>query len=156
MKPTPGGWPRLSSALFYQDAAAAIDWLCDAFGFAVRLKVEGDNGRIEHSELTYGEGLIMVGQESPESEKIWKRSLRSPKSLQGACTQSSCCSSTMPRRIAPTPAPAAHASSMSPPPTTTAKIIGPTCSYGALDPEGHLWWITERLRNPRGAPAPAG
>ena len=21
-------------------------------------------------------------------------------------------------------------------------------SYGALDPEGHLWWITQRLRNP--------
>jgi uncharacterized glyoxalase superfamily protein PhnB len=21
-------------------------------------------------------------------------------------------------------------------------------SYGALDPEGHLWWIAERVRNP--------
>ena len=21
-------------------------------------------------------------------------------------------------------------------------------SYGALDPEGHLWWFTERVRNP--------
>ena len=73
--------------LAYQNAAAAIDWLCDAFGFSVRLKVEGDNGRIEHSELTYGEAVIMVGQESLDSEKIWKRTLRSPKSLQGACTQ---------------------------------------------------------------------
>jgi uncharacterized glyoxalase superfamily protein PhnB len=88
MKPTPSDWPRLSSSVFYQDAAAAIDWLCDAFGFAVRLKVEGDNGRIEHSELTYGEGLIMVGQENPDSERLWKRSMRSPKSLDGAGTQS--------------------------------------------------------------------
>jgi hypothetical protein len=23
-------------------------------------------------------------------------------------------------------------------------------SYGALAPEGHLWWFTERLRNPPG------
>jgi len=23
-------------------------------------------------------------------------------------------------------------------------------SYGALDPEGHLWWFTERVRNPPG------
>jgi uncharacterized glyoxalase superfamily protein PhnB len=23
-------------------------------------------------------------------------------------------------------------------------------SYGALDPEGHLWWITQRLREPPG------
>ena len=42
MKPTPKGWPRLSSALCYDNAAAAIDWLCNAFGFEVRLKVEGD------------------------------------------------------------------------------------------------------------------
>src|SRR3984957_14257355 len=88
MKPTPSGWPRMSSAVVCQDAAAAIDWLCDAFGFEIRLKVEGDGGRIEHSELTYGEGLIMVGQESPQSERLWKRAMRSPKSLQGSATQS--------------------------------------------------------------------
>jgi len=55
MKPTPTDWPRMSSAVVYQDAVAAIQWLCDAFGFEVRLKVEGDKGQIEHSELTYGE-----------------------------------------------------------------------------------------------------
>ena len=88
MQPAPADWPRLSSSLFYQDAAAAIDWLCNAFGFEVRLKVEGDNGRIEHSELTYGEGLIMVAQESPQSERRWKNAMRSPKSLNGETTQS--------------------------------------------------------------------
>ena len=62
MKPTPKGWPRLSAAIFYDDAAGAIDWLCPAFGFEVRLKVEGDGGRIEHSELVYDEALVMVGQ----------------------------------------------------------------------------------------------
>ena len=56
MKATPAGWPRLSSAIVYRDAAAAIDWLCDAFGFGVRIKVEGENGRIEHCELEYGDG----------------------------------------------------------------------------------------------------
>ena len=73
MKPPPRDWPRLSSSVFYQDAHAAIDWLCRAFGFAVRLKVEGEGGRIEHSELTYGEGLVMVGQEGGSStERPWK------------------------------------------------------------------------------------
>jgi uncharacterized glyoxalase superfamily protein PhnB len=24
-------------------------------------------------------------------------------------------------------------------------------SYGAIDPEGHLWWITQRLRSPAAA-----
>ena len=88
MKPAPKEWPRFSSAVFYQDAAAAIDWLCEAFGFVVRLKVTGEDGRIQHSELTYGEGVIMVGQEAPNSERAWKRAMRSPKSLNGAATQS--------------------------------------------------------------------
>ena len=35
MKPPPSGWPRISNAIHYEDAAAAIDWLCDAFGFEV-------------------------------------------------------------------------------------------------------------------------
>src|SRR5260370_25213528 len=61
MKKPPAGWPRISSSIFYRDPAKAIDWLCRAFGFSVRLKVEGEGGRIEHSELEFGEGLIMVG-----------------------------------------------------------------------------------------------
>ena len=88
MKPTPKDWPRIASALCYQDAARAIGWLCDAFGFEVRLKVEGANGRIEHSELTYGEGLIMVSQEDLTSDRSIKRVLRSPRSLDGCGTQS--------------------------------------------------------------------
>ena len=151
MKPTPSGWPRLSSGLLYQDAAAAIDWLCDAFGFSVRLKVEGEKGRIEHSELTYGEALIMVGQESPDAEKAWKRTLRSPKSLQGACTQ------TLMLFVDDARAHCAHARARG------ARIVDEPAthdygadywadlSYGALDTEDHLWWITERLRNPLAA-----
>ena len=149
MKPTPSGWPRLSSGVFYRDAAAAIDWLCDAFGFAVRLKVEGDNGRIEHSELTYGEGLIMVGQEVPDSERLWKRSMRSPQSLDGACTQ------TIMFFVDDAEAHCAHARSRGAriieEPTTHdyGKDYWADRSYGALDPEGHVWWITQRLRSPR-------
>ena len=52
MKPTPKGWPRLSTAIFYKDAAKAIDWLCKAYGFEVRLKIDGADGLVEHSELT--------------------------------------------------------------------------------------------------------
>jgi uncharacterized glyoxalase superfamily protein PhnB len=66
VSPTPPGWPRISIGIWYDDPVAAIDWLCRAFGFEVRLKVEGEGGRIEHSELVYGGGLIMVGGEKPE------------------------------------------------------------------------------------------
>src|SRR5215470_14313192 len=84
MKPTPKGWPRLSAAIFYDDAAGAIDWLCRAFGFEVRLKVEGDGGRIEHSELVYGDGLVMVSDAKPE--KFPYR--RAPRDVGGVNTQS--------------------------------------------------------------------
>src|SRR3954466_8710410 len=87
MKPTPAGWPRVSSALFYDDAAKAIDWLCAAFGFEVRLKVEGEGGRIEHSELTFGEGLIMVGNAEARPSQPERSYQRSPRAIAGANTQ---------------------------------------------------------------------
>src|SRR5258708_39496429 len=84
MKPTPSGWPRVSSAVFYQDAVKAIDWLCNAFGFELRLKVEGEGGRIEHSELVFGEGVVMVAQTGRSSTPQG----RSPREVGGGNTQS--------------------------------------------------------------------
>lgn len=152
MKPTPPDWPRMSSSVFYRDAAAAIDWLCKAFGFEVRLRIEGAGGRIEHSELTYGDGLVMVGQEGQDTDaKPWRRAMRSPRSLGGATTQS------VMLFVDDADAHCAHAR------THGAEIVDePTThdygaeywcdrSYGALDLEGHMWWITQRLHT-----APAG
>ena len=90
-KPAPPGWPRISPALFYDDAAAAIDWLCTAFGFEVILKIEGEGGRIEHSELDYGEGMIMVGDTRVRARRENGVPARSPQSLPDrANTQSLC------------------------------------------------------------------
>jgi uncharacterized glyoxalase superfamily protein PhnB len=148
MKPTPAGWPRLSSSPVYQDAAKAIEWLCNAFGFEVRLKVEGEDGRIMHSELTYGEALVMVSQEQSHEGKLWNRIMRSPASLGGMCTQG------LMIFVDDADAHCEHARSKG------ARIVeepathdyGPDYwadrSYAALDLEGHLWWITQRLRSP--------
>jgi uncharacterized glyoxalase superfamily protein PhnB len=152
MKSTPSDWPRFSSSLAYLDAAAAIDWLCDAFGFQIRLKVEGEHGRIEHSELVYGEGLIMVSQENADSDRHWKRLLRSPASLGGSTTQSimffvddanAHCAHARARGARIIEEPAVH---------DYGEDYWADRSYGALDLEGHLWWITQRLRSPT-APA---
>ena len=48
-------------ALRYQDAAAAIDFLVNAFGFGRNMVVEGENGTIEHAQLTHGTGMVMLG-----------------------------------------------------------------------------------------------
>jgi uncharacterized glyoxalase superfamily protein PhnB len=148
VKPAPSDWPRCSSALFYQDAVAAIDWLRDAFGFEVRIKVVGKDGRIEHSELTIGEGLIMVAQEDPGCGRLWKAAMRSPRSLGGAGTQSimiyvddadSHCQHARSRGARIVEEPATH---------DYGEGYWADRSYGALDPEGHMWWITQRVRNP--------
>jgi uncharacterized glyoxalase superfamily protein PhnB len=150
MKPTPRGWPRLSTAIFYDDAAAAIDWLCRAFGFEVRLKVEGDGGRIEHSELTYGEALVMVAQSGHRPKRPNFPPGASPRSINGANTQSLMlfvdnvdehCARARKAGAQVLEEPAVH---------DYGKDYWADRSYGTLDCEGHLWWFTERVRNPPG------
>lgn len=148
MKNTPKGWPRMSSAVFYEDAGTAIDWLTRAFGFEVRLKVEGDNGRIEHSELVFGDGLIMVGSEGLKSDAR-KRSFQSPKSIGGVSTQSimvfvddaeAHCARARAAGATIFDEPKIH---------DYGQDYWADKSYGAVDPEGHHWWFTERVRDPK-------
>jgi uncharacterized glyoxalase superfamily protein PhnB len=145
MKPTPSDWPRISSSLHYRDAAKMIDWLSEAFGFEVRLKVEGEGGRIEHSELTYGEGLVMVSQEQLGPNAKFGTPMMSPLTA-GGVTQS------LMIYVDDVDAHCERARAAG------AKIIAEPelhdygddywadRSYGALDPEGHLWWISQRMR----------
>lgn len=62
-------------SLSYDDAPAAIEWLCRAFGFTRRLVVPGQEGGIMHSELSLGSGVIMVSSSKPESGRVSPRSL---------------------------------------------------------------------------------
>lgn len=143
-KPCPKPWPRISSSLFYADAAKAIDWLCEAFGFEVIMKVEGEGGRIEHSELTFGEGLIMVSS-TREGGDVPIRGV-TPKALDGKNTQLLCVC------VDDADAHAAHAKQAG------AKILTEpaTTDYGegywvdrgylAEDLEGHQWYFQQRLK----------
>ena len=45
----------------YRNAPQAIDWLCQAFGFKPHLVVPGENGTIAHAQLTFGNGMVMLG-----------------------------------------------------------------------------------------------
>jgi uncharacterized glyoxalase superfamily protein PhnB len=73
--------PTIGPLLWYQDPQAAIAWLERAFGFECRLKVETDDGGVIHSELTLGDGYIMVV--GPPSGKAV-----SPTAFGGRSTQS--------------------------------------------------------------------
>jgi len=60
-------------SLTYDDAGAAIEWLCKAFGFAARLVVPGPDGGVLHSELSLGPGVIMVSSPKPGVGRVGPR-----------------------------------------------------------------------------------
>ena len=70
----------LTSAIFYQDPRAAIAWLEAAFGFELAMLIETPDGALAHSEVRFGDCLVMIGNE-------WHPDIKSPKSLGGKNTQ---------------------------------------------------------------------
>ncbi|HLV65921.1 MAG TPA: VOC family protein [Polyangiaceae bacterium] len=146
MKPPPADWPRISTAIWYEDPAAAIDWLCRAFGFEVRLKVEGEGGRIEHSELVYGGGLIMVGGEKPEKFEFAK-----PPSKAGGTNTQNLMVYVDDVEAHCARARAAGAVILQEPETHDyGDDYWADRIYECRDIGGHHWWFAERLRT-RGA-----
>jgi uncharacterized glyoxalase superfamily protein PhnB len=142
VKPTPKGWPRAASALYYEGGSAAIDWLARAFGFEVRLKIEGEGGKLAHSELVYGEAVFMIGDSRQEKQPH----LAAPTELDGKNTQSI---------MVYVDDVEAHFS--------RAKAAGARITsgiethdygdeywtdrgYACVDVGGHHWWFAERVR----------
>jgi uncharacterized glyoxalase superfamily protein PhnB len=54
-------------ALRYRDAPAAIEWLCQAFGFEKHAVYPNSDGSIAHAQLTLGGGMVMLGSLSNDS-----------------------------------------------------------------------------------------
>ncbi len=63
----------------YADAPAAIRFLVEAFGFEEKLVVPGEDGAIAHAELTFGNGMVMLGSARDDDF-----GMRSPRELGGA------------------------------------------------------------------------
>jgi uncharacterized glyoxalase superfamily protein PhnB len=137
MKPPPRDWPRLSVSLHYDDARAAITWLTRAFGFEVRIIVDGEGGRVAHSELTFGEAVVMVSQSTERSP--------SPKKAGGStasmfiyvddadahCARARAAGATITRELVTNDYGADYWSDR---------------GYGCTDIEGHSWSFAHRVR----------
>ena len=74
--------------LRYRDAPAAIDWLCQTFGFEKQLVVPNQDGTIAHAQLSFGNGMIMLGSVL-KAETEFGRLMKQPDEITGAETQSS-------------------------------------------------------------------
>ncbi|WP_334161401.1 VOC family protein [Phenylobacterium sp.] len=72
--------PNLTSAVSYRDPKAALDFLERAFGFELFMRIDDAEGNLVHSEMRFGDGVVMVGSE-------WSEETRSPASIGGKTTQ---------------------------------------------------------------------
>ncbi len=120
-------------ALRYRDAPTMIDWLCEAFGFE-KGAVYADGDTVHHAQLTFGNGMVMLGSASNASE--WGTRCVQPDEVDMRETQSPCVIVTDPD---------AH--------YARAKAAGARIvvdiddqdyggrGYACSDPEGHLWWF---------------
>ena len=71
-------------SLRYRDDPAAIDWLCQVFGFRRNAIYENPDGTVAHAQLTQGAGMIMLG--SAENKGPQAHLLAHPEDLGGRQT----------------------------------------------------------------------
>ncbi len=117
--------------LRYDDAPAAIDWLCRAFGFERHLVVDGEDGGIAHAQLRLGDAMIMLASARDDD---YGRLVVPPGRVQGLCTQAA---------YVVVPDADAHCRRAV---AAGADIVLPLedadyggRGYSCRDPEGHLW-----------------
>jgi uncharacterized glyoxalase superfamily protein PhnB len=55
--------PSFIPSLVYKDNRAALKWLREAFGFEVSEVLTDSKDNIVHAEMTFGDGVVMIGTE---------------------------------------------------------------------------------------------
>jgi uncharacterized glyoxalase superfamily protein PhnB len=136
--PDPERHPSLTSAVFYKDPKAAFRWLEEAFGFEPVMVILDADDNLAHSEMSFGDGLIMVGNE-------WSDDHKSPASIFGKNTQSVHVQLT-PEHGGDIDAHCERARKAG------AKILQEPenqfygdRAYRAVDPEGHIWTFGQTI-----------
>ena len=128
----------LSSAVVYRDPKAALKFLEEAFGFETTLLIEDAEGNLAHSQMTYGDSAVMIGNE-------WTGEHKSPASIGGQMTQ------TVHIQLADGDgtvdehcerARKAGAAILVEPET---QFYGDR-TYRCKDPEGHIWTISQTVK----------
>ncbi|MPZ13410.1 MAG: glyoxalase [Chloroflexi bacterium] len=130
------GRATFAPAVFYKDPKAAVAWLGQAFGFETIMLITGPDDRLQHCEMAYGHGYIMIGDE-------WTGWAKSPRSVDGANTQTT--------EVHVGEEIDAHCARAR---AAGAVIVGEPDdqfygdrTYRAVDPEGHVWTFSQTIRH---------
>lgn len=118
-------------ALRYEDAEEAVEWLTRVFDFKPHAVYRDDHGKVVHAELTYQNGMIMLG---PNADNEFGRLMTMPNAVGGLSTQAI--------YVVVDDADSHYARAA----LEGAEIVIPIKdenyggrSYTCRDPEGHLW-----------------
>jgi PhnB protein len=128
----PENMPRISPYLYYEDVAGALAWLSRAFGLSERVRMTGPDGSIAHAEMEFADGVVMMGRPGPD--------YRNPKHLGGATQSLYLYTDEVDKHFRR--AKEAGAKIVQEP---TDQFYGDR-SYGAEDPEGHVWYFAQHTR----------
>lgn len=126
--------PSVMPMLAYDDAPAAIEFLCKAFGFTETFRMDMPDGTVGHAELALGDGVVSLAT-------TWTAGgLSSPRNLPAVHTQ-------LFLRVDDVDEHYARARAEG------ATVVGEPRdedhgerSYRAMDPEGHRWLFAGPLR----------
>jgi uncharacterized glyoxalase superfamily protein PhnB len=127
--------PAISSAISYVDPLAAYGWLEKAFGFEPHMLILDEAGRLVHSQMKFGDGMIMVGTE-------WDESHKSPASVGRINTQTVHVQLDEGLDAHCERARAAGAEIIAEP---SDQFYGDR-TYRARDPEGHIWTFAQTVK----------
>lgn len=64
-EPSRPAGPTIVPYFGYRDAAAALRWLAEAFGFEEKQAFTTPDGRVMHAEMAFGGGVVMIGTGEP-------------------------------------------------------------------------------------------
>ena len=134
-QPPARGPQRISPYLAYDDAPAAIEFLCQAFGFEERFRYPMPDGRIGHAELVYCDNVISLASTYQEL------GFASPLELPAIHCQIHCYVDDVD---------AHHRQARSAGATITVEPVDADYGdriYRAVDPEGHRWIFAQYVRD---------
>jgi PhnB protein len=129
----PEGFPRITPYLLYEDVDATLDWLVGAFGFTETVRMKGHDGKANHAEMSFADGVVMMGHPGPDYQN--------PKRGGGATQLVYVYVDDVDKHFAV--AKAAGANILFEP---ADQFYGDR-TYGAEDPEGHQWSFAQHVRD---------
>ena len=129
----PKDMTRITPYLLYEDVAGALAWLTKAFGLRERMRLPGADGKVAHAEMVLADGVVMMGCPSPTYKNpkrvghVTQHLYVYVDNVDAHCEQ----------------ARKAGAAIFEEP---QDQFYGDR-RYGAADPEGHLWYFAQRVRD---------